>query len=114
LLLLTPPQPRVRTAAGVQVGDAGRPTYDGLKQKVQEKDAQLDEALAIIKELTEALQGVRGLCAAPLRTAECVPLTRHPAHSRRARTESGGGGSGAASGRRRAWRVPRVWLWGDC
>ena len=39
--------------------DAGRPTYDGLKQKVQEKDAQLDEALAIIKELTDALQGVR-------------------------------------------------------
>ncbi len=34
-------------------------TYEGLKQKVQEKDAQLDEALAIIKELTEALQGVR-------------------------------------------------------
>ena len=42
-----------------QVGDSGRPTYEGLKQKVQEKDKQLEEALAIIKELTEALQGVR-------------------------------------------------------
>jgi uncharacterized protein involved in exopolysaccharide biosynthesis len=42
-----------------QVGDSGRPTYDGLKQKLAEKDAQLDEALAIIKELTDAMQGVR-------------------------------------------------------
>lgn len=41
------------------MGDSGRLTYEGLKHKVQEKDAQLEEALAIIKELTEALQGVR-------------------------------------------------------
>ena len=56
-----PRQPRAPlTRVGlVQVGDSGRLTYEGLKQKVQEKDAQLEEALAIIKELTEALQGVR-------------------------------------------------------
>lgn len=39
------------------MSDTGRPTYEGLKQKVTEKDAQLDEALAIIKELTQAMQG---------------------------------------------------------
>ena len=55
--LLTPVRP--------QMGDSGRPTYEGLKQKVQEKDKQLEEALAIIKELTEALQGVRARSAMP-------------------------------------------------
>ena len=59
-----------------QMGDSGRPTYEGLKQKVQEKDKQLEEALAIIKELTEALQGVRTRGALPpfcvlLRPATC-------------------------------------------
>ena len=47
------------------MGDSGRPTYEGLKQKVQEKEKQLEEALAIIKELTEALQGVRTRSALP-------------------------------------------------
>jgi hypothetical protein len=41
----------------LQVSDTGRPTYEGLKQKLAEKDAQLDEALAIIKELSQAMQG---------------------------------------------------------
>ena len=41
--------------AALQVGGTGRPTYDGLRQQVQEKDAQLTEALAIIKELSESM-----------------------------------------------------------
>ena len=58
-----------------QLGDSGRPTYDGLKVKVQEKDKQLEEALAIIKELTDALQGVRTRSAMP---AFCdLPETMH-------------------------------------
>ena len=87
------------------MGDAGRPTYDGLKQKVQEKDAQLDEALTIIKELTEALQGVRSRLA----QASSRSLRAHrwygcavPCHA-----ESSCGGS--------VWRghdrLPVVWLW---
>ena len=61
------------------MGDAGRPTYDGLKQKVAEKDAQLDEALAIIKELTEALQGVRAcVCAALFSAARHRAAVREP------------------------------------
>ena len=44
------------------MSDTGRPTYDGLRQQLHEKDAQLDEALSIIKELSESMagQGVRG------------------------------------------------------
>jgi len=40
-----------------QVGDAGRPSYDGLRQQLHDKDAQLDEALAIIKDLTDTVAG---------------------------------------------------------
>ena len=56
---------RASHACALKMGDSGRPTYEGLKQKVQEKDKQLEEALAIIKELTEALQGVRTRSALP-------------------------------------------------
>ena len=62
------------------MGDSGRPTYEGLKQKVQEKDAQLEEALAIIKELTEALQGVRTLKQV---ANQRHLLTRHVCRKRR-------------------------------
>ena len=48
-----------------QVTDTGRPTYEGLKHKLAEKDAQLDEALAIIKELSQAMQGKSGPATPP-------------------------------------------------
>jgi hypothetical protein len=66
------------------VGDSGRPTYDALKQKLAEKDAQLDEALAIIKELTDTMQGkatpaaVQGVCPTCGTASEPPPAAAPP------------------------------------
>ena len=49
----------MRGAGRAQVDDLGRATFDGLKAKLSERDSQLDEALEIIRELNDALQGAR-------------------------------------------------------
>lgn len=48
-----------RPVPGKQIDDLGRTTYDGMKQKVAESEKQLAEAVQIIRELTDVVQGVR-------------------------------------------------------
>ena len=64
-LAWAPTRARWAVPPHVQVTDTGRPTYEGLKHKLAEKDAQLDEALAIIKELSQAMQGKSGPATPP-------------------------------------------------